>query len=72
MFAGKGDINEGVQCARGEMPGNRVRRRARPVPRPDGIVPHRRTLARHQLSVHGRLRGPWILQRGDCHIARRS
>lgn len=46
-----------------------VRRRPRPVPRPDGAVPHRRPLARHQLPVHGRLRGPRLLQCRDRHIA---
>lgn len=52
------------------MSSDSMRRRARPVPRPDGAVPHRRSLARHQLPVHGGLRGPRLLQRGDRHPAR--
>ena len=28
-----------------------------------------RKVSRHQLSVHGRLRGPWLLQRGDRDAA---
>lgn len=54
------------------MPGDRLRGRPRTVPRPDGAVPHRRALAGHQLFVHGGLRRPRVLQRRDCHIARRS
>lgn len=54
------------------MPGNRLRGRPRAVPRPDGAVPHRRALARHQLPLHGGLRRPRVLQRRDSHIARRS
>lgn len=70
-FAGERDPNKGVKCARSKMPSDCMRRRARTVPRSDGAVPHRRPIARHQLPVHGWLRGPRLLQRRDCHVARR-
>ena len=43
------------------MPRHGVRGRTRPVPRPDGTVPDRGSVARHKLPVHGRLRRPGIL-----------
>lgn len=54
------------------MSSNGMRRRSRPVPRPDGAVPHRGPVPGHQLPVHGRLRGPRVLLGRDCHIACRA
>jgi len=50
--------------------GDGVRRRARPVPRPHGAVQDRGKVSGHQLPVHGRLRGPGLLLRGDGVSAR--
>ena len=47
----------------GEMPCDRMRRRARSVPRPYGAFPHRRQVSRHKLPFHGRLCRQRILQR---------
>lgn len=69
MVSGKGDTDQGVERAGGEMPSDCMWGRARSVPRPDGAVPYRRSLAGHQLLVHGRLRRSRVLQRGDSHIA---
>ena len=47
----------------GEMPRNCLRRRARPVPRPDGTFPNWRKVSRHKLPFHGRLCRQGLLQR---------
>lgn len=54
------------------MSGDRVRRRARPVPRPHGAVQDRREVSRHKLLVHGRLRGQRVLLCGNRHVTRSS
>lgn len=69
---GKGDSGQGVKCSGSKMPGDSVRRRSRPVSRPDGAVSDRRTLARHELLVHGRLRRPRLLLRRDGDAAGRA
>ena len=51
------------------MSGDCLRRCARSIPRSDGAVSDRRTVSRHQLLVHGRLRGSWLLQRGNSDFA---
>lgn len=71
FFSGEGHINSRVKRSRGQMSRDRVRRRPRTVPRFDGIVPYRRTLARHQLFIHGRLRRQGILQCWNCNTPRR-
>lgn len=51
------------------MSGDCLRRCTRSIPRSDGAVSDRRTFARHQLLVHGRLRGSRLLQRGNGDFA---
>ena len=67
---GERDLAERGERAAGEVPGDDLRRRAWPVPRPDGAVQDRRALPRHQLPVHGGLRGPRLLLGGDSDPAR--
>lgn len=66
---GKRDLIEGVERAGGEMPGHSMRWCARSISRSDGIVPDRRTIAGHQLPVHGWLRWPWLLFGRDSDAA---
>jgi hypothetical protein len=54
------------------MPGDRLRRCARSISRPNGAIQNRRQLARHQLSIHGRLRRPRLLLSRDGHSASRA
>mmetsp|Transcript_31853 Transcript_31853/g.82464 ORF Transcript_31853/g.82464 Transcript_31853/m.82464 type:complete len:248 (-) Transcript_31853:131-874(-) len=72
MRQGEGDPDGGEQRAAGAVPRDGVRRRARAVPRPAGAVQDRGPLPRHQLPLHGRLRGPRLPQRGDGHPAGRA
>ena len=65
FFSGQGDPDEGVECPRGEVPRDGMRRRARSIPRLDGVVPDRGEVARHKLPVHGGLRRQRILLRRD-------
>lgn len=65
---GKGDPDKGVKRSRGEMSGDCVRRRARPVSWPHGAVQDRREVSRHKLLVHGRLRGQRILLCRNRHF----
>ena len=67
FFSGQGDPDEGVECPRGEVPRDGMRRRARSIPRLDGIVPDRGEVARHKLPVHGGLRRQRILLRRNSH-----
>ncbi len=69
---GERNIVEGVQRPGSKMPGNCLWRRSRSVPWPDGAIPNWWQISRHQLPVHGRLRGPWLLLRRDCHSFGRS
>lgn len=54
------------------MPGDRLRRCARSISRPNGVIQNRRQLARHQLSIHGRLCRPWLLLSRDGYSASRA
>ena len=49
------------------MSGYGVWRRPRSIPRLDGALPDWRKVARHQLSIHGGLRGSWLLLSRDRH-----
>ena len=67
---GSRHIVERVERPGGAVSSNSVRWRARSIPRPHGAVQDWRQLARHQLLVHGRLRGSRLLLGGDCDPAR--
>lgn len=64
-FAGPRNSKTRVQCARGEMSGDCLRRCARPIPRFDGAVQNGWKIAGHELSLHGRLRRSRLLFGGD-------
>lgn len=49
------------------MPRHSMWRCPWPVPRPHGAVQDRREVPRHQLPVHGRLRGQRLLLCGNSH-----
>jgi hypothetical protein len=57
LRAGQGYPNGGMERTAGAVPRHRLWRHPRPVLRPHRALPHRRRHARHQLSLHGRLRG---------------
>lgn len=71
-FKGERDSGEGIKRSGSQMSGDSVRRCSRPISRFNGAVSNRRSIARHELLVHGRLCWSWLLLCGNSDTPRRS